>query len=70
MVPFFNRTIKSIVSNYIPDKTIICDGEDPPWLNNNIQQLIQEKINTYKSYILSDNNLQIFDRMKSLQKPA
>ena len=34
---------------------------------NNIKQLIKEENNTYKSYILSDKNPQIFDRVKSLQ---
>ena len=32
-----------------------------------IKQLIQEKNNTYKSYILSDKSPQIFERVKSLQ---
>ena len=30
MVSLFNRTIKNILSNYIPYKTIICDDKDPP----------------------------------------
>ena len=37
------------------------------WFNKNIKQLIQEKNNTYKSYILSDKNPQIFEKLKSLQ---
>ena len=40
MISLFNRTIKNILSNYIPHETIICDGKDPPWFNNNIKQLI------------------------------
>ena len=36
-------------------------------LDKNIKQLIQEKNNTYKSYILSDKSPQIFVRVKSLQ---
>ena len=67
MVSLFNKTIKNILSNYIPHKTITCDNKDPPWFNKNIKQLIQEKNNTYKSYILSDKNPQIFERVKSLQ---
>ena len=43
------------------NETITCDGKDPPWFNNNIKQLIQEKKNTYKSHILSDK------KAKSLQ---
>ena len=67
MVSIFNKTIKNILSNYIPHETITCDDKDPPWFNKNIKQLIQEKNNTYKSYILSDKNPQIFERVKSLQ---
>ena len=67
MVSLFHKNIKNILSNYIPHETITCDGKDPPWSNKNINQLIQEKNNTYKSYILSDKNPQIFERVKSLQ---
>ena len=67
MVSLFNRTIKNILSNYIPHETIICNDKDPPWFNRNIKQLIQEKNNTYKSYIVSYKNPQIFDRVKNLQ---
>ena len=67
MVSLFNKTIKNILSNYIPQETITCDDKDPPWFNKNIKQLIQEKNNTYKSYILRDKNPQIFERVKSLQ---
>ena len=58
LVSLFNRTIKNILSNYIPHEIIICDDKGPPWFNKNIRQLIQEKHNTYKSYILSDKNTQ------------
>ena len=30
-VPFFNKTILNIVSNFIPHETVICDDRDPPW---------------------------------------
>ena len=67
MVSLFNRTIKNILSNYIPHETTTCDGKDPPWFNKNIKQLSQGKNNTYKSYTLSDKNPQVFKRVKSLQ---
>ena len=67
MVSLFNKIIKNILSNYIPHERITCDDKDPPWFNKNIKQLIQEKNNTYKSYILSHKNHQIFYGVKSLQ---
>ena len=47
---------------------VTCDDRDPPWINNNIKQLIQEKKNTYRSYILNDKNTQIFSTVKYLLK--
>ena len=70
MVSLFNKTIKNILSNYIPHERIICDDKDPPWFSKNNKQLIQEKNNTCKSYILSDKNPQIFERVKSLQNQS
>ena len=67
MVYLFNKTIKNILSNYIPHETITCDDRDPPWINNKIKQLIQDINNTYRSYILSNKNPQIFKKVKYLQ---
>ena len=61
------RKVSRNLSNCIPHETITCDDNDPPWFNKNIKQLIQEKNNTYKCYILSDKKPQIFEKMKSLQ---
>ena len=68
IVFLFNKTIKDIFSNFIPHETITCDDRDPPWINKNIKQLIHEKSNTYRSYILNDKNPQIFHKVKYLQK--
>ena len=39
----FNKTIKNIMSNHIPHKTIICNDRDPSWINKDIKQLIFDK---------------------------
>ena len=67
IVDLFNKTIKNILLNYIPHEKITCDDRDPPWINNKIKQLIQDINNTYKSYILSNKNPQIFKKVKYLQ---
>ena len=67
MVHLFNKTIKNIISNYIPHETITCDDRDPPWINIKIKQLIQEMNNTYRIYILSNKNPQIFEKVNYLQ---
>ena len=68
MVFLFNKTVKNIFSNFIPHETVTYDDRDPPWINKNIKQLIQQKNNTYRSYILNDKNPQIFHKVKYLQK--
>ena len=67
MVYLFNKTIKNILSNYIPHETITCNDRDPPSINNKIKQLIQEISNTYRNCILSSKNPQIFEKVKYLQ---
>ena len=37
MVNIFNETISNLLNNYIPHETIICDDQDPPWINNNVK---------------------------------
>ena len=48
-------------------ETVTCDDRYPPWINNNIKQLIQEKNDTYRIYILNDRNPHIFQKVKYLQ---
>ena len=67
MVHLFNKTIKNILSNYIPHETITCDDRDPPWINSKIKQLIQEIYNTYRIYILSNKNPQTIEKVNYLQ---
>ena len=68
MVFLFNKTIKNIFSNFIHHDKVTCDDRDPPWINKNIKQLIQEKNNTYRSYILNDKNPHILHKVKYLQE--
>ena len=42
-VDAFNRTIPNTLSNFIPDEVTVCDDKVPPWFNNRIKTLIQEK---------------------------
>ena len=33
----------NIMQNFLPNETIICDDRDPPWINKEIKQLIEQK---------------------------
>ena len=48
-----NDLLLNIYSNYIPDKTVLCDDKDPPWMNNGIRTAIEMKNIAYKEYIRS-----------------
>ena len=62
-----NKTIKNIMSNYIPHETITRHDRDPPWINKDIKQLTLDKDYAYKSYIRKDKSLQFFNQFQFLQ---
>ena len=39
-VSLFNKTIKNMLSNYIPHEMITTDGRDPSWFNNKVKSFI------------------------------
>ena len=45
----FNKTIKNIIPNNISHETVTCDDRDPPWINKDITELIDDKNQAYKS---------------------
>ena len=67
MVFLFNRTIKNILSNYIPHESIICHDWDPPWINNRVKELINEKNNTFQCYIQSNKDPKLFNLVEYFQ---
>ena len=42
-VILFNRTILNIFHNFIPNRIILCDVSDLPWMNDRIKLLIEKK---------------------------
>ena len=42
-VILFHRTILNIFHNFIPNEIILCDGRNPPSMNERIKQLIKMK---------------------------
>ena len=67
MICLFNKTIKNIISNYIPHETVTFDDRDPPWINKNVKQLILEKNEMYKKYLNENKDPRIFDKVKCIQ---
>ena len=67
MVNIFNETISNVLNNYIPHETIICNDQDPPWINNKVKKAIQEK-NQHFSIVKSNiNNGTLLKKLQCLQ---
>ena len=41
-VELFNKTLLNIFLNFIPNKIVVCDDTDPPWMNE-IKKMIKRK---------------------------
>ena len=67
MAFLFNRTIKNILSNYIPHEIIICDDRDPPWINNRVKEIIYEKNDTFQCYLHGNKDPKLFNKVEYLQ---
>ena len=67
MVFLFNRAIKNIISNYNPHEIIICDDRNPPWINNRVKELINEKNDTFLCYLHSNKDPNLFNKVEYLQ---
>ena len=55
------------LSNYIPDEIIICDDRDPPWINNRVKELINEKNDTFQCSLHSNKDPKLFSKVEYLQ---
>ena len=63
----FNKSIKNVMSNYIPHETITRNDRDPPRINKDIKQLILVKNYAYISYIRNNKSLQLLNQFQFLQ---
>ena len=57
----------NIMQNFIPNEAIIWDDRDLPWINKEIQQLIEQKNQFYKRFMRSKKSLLNINQFKALQ---
>ena len=62
-----NDLLLNIYSNYIPNKTVLYDDKDPPWMTNGIRTAIEMKSNTYREYIRSGMRHNYYVRLVKLR---
>ena len=56
----------SIFSNYIPNKLITIDDEDPPWMNDYIKRKIMEKKVACKSFNTNNKNYDTYLKLQNI----
>ena len=42
-VELFKKMLLNIFHNFIPNKMVLCDDKDPPWMNDEIKNLTKRK---------------------------
>ena len=62
----FNETIVNIVSNYIPNKFIICNDKDPPWLNDHTKRLINLKNKIFKKHLKDGRPKSVYENLQAI----
>ena len=45
------------MTNFIPNETKIFNDREPPWINNNVKTMIQEKNKIYQLYLQNKSNM-------------
>ena len=66
-VSVLTKTLLNIMSNFIPNETILVDDRDPPWITRKLKSMIQEKNLFYKKY-LKPNNQETFQAFSQIQE--
>ena len=67
-VAICNKTVRNILSNFIPRETIVCNDKNPPWFNNKIKTLIQSKNAAFNSFRKNSGNSELKRHVVSLQE--
>ena len=66
-VAIFSDSLRNIMKNFALNQTIICDDRDPPCINKEIKQIIEQKNQFYKRFIRSNKTLLYINQFKALQ---
>ena len=66
-VSVLTKTLLNIMSNFIPNETILVDDRDPPWITRKLKSMIQEK-NLFCKIYLKPNNQETFQAFSQIQE--
>ena len=66
-VSVLTKTLLNIMSNFIPNETILVDERDPLWITRKLKSMIQDKNLFYKKY-LKPNSQETFQAFSQIQE--
>ena len=66
-VSVLTKTVLNIMSNFIPNETVLVDDRDPVWITSKLKNMIQEKNLFYKKY-LKPNNQETLSAFSQIQE--
>ena len=65
-ISIFNETILKIMTDFISHETKIFNDQEPPWINNKVKTMIQEKNKIYQFYLKNKSNM-FATKLKTMQ---
>ena len=66
-VSAFSKTDLNTIQNFILHEILLVDDKDHTWISNKIKNLINEKNTVSKHFCRNSNNLQLLNKLESLQ---
>ena len=66
-VKLFNETLSNIFINFFPNKLIIVDDRDPPWVTKKIKVLLKDKSKLCKLYIKNGWKIGVYEKLLNTQ---
>ena len=66
-VKLFNETLSNIFINFFPNKLIIVDDRDPPWVTKKIKILLKDKSKLCKLYIKNGWKIGVYEKLLNTQ---
>ena len=66
-VKLFNETLSNIFMNFVPNKLIIVDDRNPPWVTEKIKILLKDKSKLCKLYIKNGLKIGVYEKLLNTQ---
>ena len=67
MAEVFTGVLHSILSSYIPNKTIRCNDKDPPWITKELKSAIKRKHRVYRKFVQHGRRPEEWNLVKTIR---